>query len=240
MLTYCCVNEQGDRPCQEDTVGVCVLDNKALFVVADGLGGHGKGDKASAAIVHYALERFGEESQPKEFYEDIITNGNERLLSIQKELGMPESVKTTLVCSMISDNTITGVHIGDSRLYLFYNGEIIYRSVDHSVPQMLALSGEISESQIRKHPDRNKVLHVLGNSEKKPVYQSHGPWDLKNGISVLLCTDGFWEYVEENKMERFLRQSKSVNEWMMKMKKMIIRKGIFRNQDNFSAIGIWI
>lgn len=240
MVTYYSVNERGGRPDQEDTVGVCILENTAFFAVADGLGGHGKGDVASSAIIQYALERFGEESEPENYFQDIFVNGNNYLTALQDQARLPESMKTTLVCGMITGNYITGAHIGDSRFYVFENGQLIYRSKDHSVPQILALSGEIQESQIRNHPDRNKVLRVLGSREEEPRYEKHGPWEARQGISLLLCTDGFWEYVKEEEMQKTHGKSGNVEAWMRKMKGIVRRRGILKRQDNFSAIGVWI
>lgn len=240
MISYYSIHEQGNRPYQEDSVGAYITGNQAAFAVADGLGGHGKGDIASSFAVKYTLEQLKKGMKTGAYFRSIYTEGNQRLLEIQKEEGCPNSMKTTLVCCLIKGDCIRGAHIGDSRFYLFQNGKIKYRSKDHSVPQMLALSGEIEESQIRRHPDRNRVLRALGRKEEQPGYQEHGPWKARPGMSILLCTDGFWEYVLEKDMEKTLTKAKSAEQWLKMMKRLVKRRGRFKNQDNFSAIAIWI
>lgn len=66
-------------------------------------------------------------------------------------------------------------HVGDSRLYYFKNGKIVKRTLDHSVPQMLVARGEIDEKEIRHHPDRNRLVRVMGMEWDEPKYQVSEP-----------------------------------------------------------------
>lgn len=240
MISYYSINEQGGREYQEDSVGVYLSKKQAVFLVADGLGGHGKGDVASSFIIKHALQQLKQGIQPEEYFQKTYVDGNKGLTDIQDKERLPNSIKTTLVCCLISDNRIAGAHIGDSRFYLFKDDKLTYRSKDHSVPQVLALSGEIKEEEIRRHPDRNKVLRALGNRDRAPEYQQHGPWKVQRGIRILLCTDGFWEYVEEKDMQRTLKKAKNVEHWMKSMSRLAAKRDRSQKQDNFSAVGIWI
>ena len=124
-------------------------------------------------------------------------------------------------------------------MYIFRQNRIVYQTLDHSVPQMLVASGEIRPEEIRGHSDRNRLLRVLGDRDRSVKYQESPPWDWMPGDKILLCTEGFWEYVKEPEMERDLENSEGPREWLLRMKKRVRRRGFFEKQDNYSAIGIW-
>lgn len=151
-----------------------------------------------------------------------------------------QSLKTTLVVFGVEDGKAWLAHIGDSRGYIFYKGKIKYRSLDHSVPQMLALSGEIQEREIRNHPDRNHLLRCLGDDSTEPNFEISDSFEIKKGMSVLLCSDGFWESITEKEMAQTLRWSRTASQWLEKMKQKLKRKSMReKGKDNYSAIAIW-
>ena len=114
------------------------------------------------------------------------------------------------------------------------------RTLDHSVPQMLVNIGEIDEDEIRNHPDRNRLLRVMGAEWETPQYQYSEKIPLKKGQAFLLCSDGFWELITEKMMIRFLRRADSVDEWLDTMMDYVEEKGKEKNMDNYSAIAVWI
>lgn len=71
----------------------------------------------------------------------------------------------------IDGNKVQWGHVGDSRLYAFAKNKVKLRTLDHSVPQMLVFAREIKEKQIRNHPDRNRLLRVMGIEWEKPMYE---------------------------------------------------------------------
>ncbi|MFQ8690228.1 MAG: hypothetical protein ACLR9K_10235, partial [Blautia sp.] len=71
-------------------------------------------------------------------------------------------------------------------------------------------------------------------------YQEMPSQGLEQGDRILLCTDGFWDYVTERVMERGLRKAKNPCDWLTRMKRKVQRRGMFERLDNFSAIGIWV
>lgn len=149
-------------------------------------------------------------------------------------------MKTTLVTLLIDGRDAEWGHIGDSRLYFFVGGHIRQRTLDHSVPQMLVKSGEISENDIRTHPDRNRLLRVMGSEWNRNSYELSRRITLTKDVSFLLCSDGFWEYIVEEWMENTLQNAKSVAHWLNMMERIVVENGRGRYMDNFSAIGVWI
>lgn len=240
MTTYAIIHEQGDRNYQEDSVAAYPGNKVSSFWVADGLGGHGGGKEASQLTVDNCGTVSGPSFQLKRCFDNAFLVGNQKLIEKQDQLHNTETMKTTLVGCVLDGNELTWAHIGDSRLYLFSGEKIVMRTLDHSVPQMLALGGQIKESEIRKHPDRNRVLRVLGNREDTVKYDISRTVLAEKGMKVLMCTDGFWEWITESEMESYLFQCKSVEEWLRQMKERVLKNGQGHNMDNFTALGIWI
>lgn len=239
MIDYATYSDVGEKENNEDTVKVFVNPHTSTygFVLADGLGGHGNGDIASqlvAECVGAILENTAEMTDT--FIDDCFTV-SQRMLMDEKELkGLP-SIKTTMVVLTINGRKASWGHIGDSRLYHFKKGKLISRTIDHSVPQLLAMSGEIKESEIRHHPDRNKLLSALGMDTDNLSYEV----DKINrrtviGDAFLLCSDGFWEWIDEKAISTILKKDISAYDALMKMVSVVKSKGQGKGMDNYSAI----
>lgn len=239
MLKYAIITDSGDRDVNEDSVGFAQKDNIMCFVLCDGLGGHGMGDVASEYVKDIFLTSFQESPNTKDFFEKTFVAAQESLMKKQQELSATNKMKTTLVC-MVSDNRNVQVgFVGDSRFYAFSKNKVKVHTKDHSIPQMLVFTKEIDESQIRNHPDRNMLLRVMGITWDKPMYERLKPIPLKKCQAFLLCSDGFWELIEETEMCSLLKESLTVDEWLSKMTDVVKKNGRDKNMDNFSAIAIW-
>lgn len=147
---------------------------------------------------------------------------------------------TTLVVLTITGRMAQWGHIGDSRLYMFRRNRIYHQTLDHSVPQMLVRVGELDPSQIRKHPDRNRLLHSIGYEWSGRPYSIGPETELMEGDAFLLCSDGFWEYIEETEMISLLKKHKDPVSWLEAMRKIVAQRGRDEQQDNYSAICIKI
>ena len=239
MITYAEIWEKGDREINEDYIGHRTEGDSNCFVVADGLGGHGKGEVASRLVVETALAEFDEKGLCVDFLQDVFERCQNELMESQKQVHAVHEMKTTLVVCCMNADSIRWAHIGDTRLYLFERKRLVQRTLDHSVPQMLVYAGEIKEKDIRFHPDRNRLMKVMGTKWEKPEYELSEIVDRKKGQALLLCTDGFWELIDEKKMVKCLHKAETVQEWAALMKNIIMENGKKRDMDNFSAICIW-
>jgi serine/threonine protein phosphatase PrpC len=173
---------------------------------------------------------------------DSFLDAQKKLLKVQKEENAQNAMLTTAVVLEMKKDTFCLAHVGDSRGYYFNKNKVVSRTFDHSVPQMLVNSKKIKEKDIRHHPDRSRLLRAMGTNWDKPLYDIEKKIKRKSHSkqAFLLCSDGFWELIEEKEMERIYRTSNSVNEWISKMELVVNENGKDTNMDNYSAIGVWI
>lgn len=239
MITYASISEKGNRPVNEDSLAVQCMNGNFCFLIADGLGGHSRGEVASGLVSEQTVKCFVKSGQDADFISKTFNTCQERLLMAQQQLHAFDEMKTTMVLCTICEGTIRWGHIGDSRLYIFRGGRLKERTLDHSVPQMLAAAREIKEKEIRFHPDRNRLLKVMGTPWTSPEYEVGRCMKVNSKISVLMCTDGFWELIDEKEMAKCLRRAQTVQDWIGSMNKTVEQKGHGQVMDNYSAIGIW-
>ncbi len=236
MLTYKKFSDIGSREVNEDTVGIAEKGSEICCVLCDGLGGHGKGELASSFVVDQILNAFREDDCFIDHLDLAIESAQRTLLEEQKKKSAQLEMKTTAVVLVVTDKYMRWAHIGDSRLYIFKKGKYKKRTIDHSVPQMLVLSKEIKEEEIRNHPDRNKLLRVMGIEWGASSYDISKKYKKKAGLAFLLCSDGFWELIEEPEMSIELKNSANADDWVERMAAIVKENGKGKNMDNNSAI----
>lgn len=163
-MICCYVSKTGNREINEDSFICADAADRTMCIVADGLGGHGQGEVASAIAVKTMEKVFLESADfpLDECLDRAILKAQEAMLAEQERMHLREAMKTTVVALCGDKKQVCWAHVGDSRLYAFLNNKVKIRTLDHSVPQMLVLSREIPERKIRNHPQRNLLLRVLG------------------------------------------------------------------------------
>ncbi len=240
MVSYHLFSNPGGRENNEDYVGMYQNGQSWCFVLADGLGGHGKGEVASKLAVEAAIKEFALRGPGEETLKASFDQAQRAILEGQREDYRARDMKTTLVILHVSENQLWWGHIGDSRLYYFQKGKLRERTLDHSVPQMLVAAGQLKEKQIRNHPDRNRLLRVLGVDWDSPKYQIAESREREERQAFLLCSDGFWELIDEKKMQHCLKKASSSKEWAELMESIVRKNGQGKNMDNYSAVTVWI
>lgn len=231
---------KGGRENNEDFCCYKINDNKGVFVLADGLGGHNYGEVASKLAAEFVLN----EADKYEAYSDenlikIMNDSNDLLVGKQKEDTKQKGMRTTIVAGFIDNGIFRYFNVGDSRLYYFKKGCLYTQSRDHSVSQVAVTVGDITPEQIRFHDDRNKLLKVLGNDENLNINKIDEAITIEAGDAFILCSDGFWEYIYEVEMEADLVKSESPTEWIGYMIRRLLLR-ITGNNDNFTAIAGFI
>lgn len=241
MPTFEILSKPGEREYNEDYAGTERNGDVFCFVLADGLGGHGGGDEASRLVAEYILNDFKEHGEVSEEYlKKCFEESQKILLEEQERQNRVMEMKTTLVILLVDGYSIQWGHIGDSRLYYFKDKKLKQHTLDHSVPQMLMAAGEIKEKDIRFHPDRNRLLRVMGTEWNSPKYKLEELLKRQGKEVFLLCSDGFWEWINEKSMQAALRKAKSPGEWLERMEKEILKNGTGKGMDNYSAIAVFL
>ena len=206
--------------------------------MADGLGGHDRGEVASRCAVNAALTAFGEcpRTQPEQIAQ-VMDAANRAVRERQGDDHGYHSMKTTLVAMFYRRGQVAFAHVGDSRLYLFRNKRIVFQTRDHTLSQMQAEAGNLPEEDVRFHDGRNRLLRALGATDAVRADVTDAI-RLRRGDAVLLCTDGFWENVLEQCMEDTLSIAASPAQWLELMR-FHHQKVCTQRQDNFTAMAVF-
>lgn len=241
-IEYAGTTSKGGRLMNEDAFIMLEENKEYCFAVADGLGGHGKGDVASSTAVGAIIDVFPlKKLSQKDKISACFEETQKRVLEKQRSESSLKSMKTTLAVLHIQKGTAVIGHIGDTRIYGFRGEKIYLRTLDHSVPQMLVAIGNITENEIRGHEDRNRLLRVIGMEWAKPEYEIRQKTiGLSKNDKFLLCSDGFWENIEDEEMIDCLKKTSNANDWLEAMKAIVIRRGENKNSDNFTAVAVWV
>jgi len=193
------VSRKGGRDKNEDRMGYCYTRGAAVFLLADGMGGHPEGEVAAQLALQAIAAMFQKAAQPElpdvpAFLSDALMAGHRQILRYGMDRGMLDSPRTTIVAAVVQGGRVTWTHCGDSRLYLLRRGELMTRTRDHSmVEQRLA---RVLGSNGPERPNRNVLFTCLG-SPTKPVFSIAGPVALQQGDRIMLCSDGLWSTVAE-------------------------------------------
>jgi len=226
--------DTGGRPRNEDSCRCTVKDDSLCLIVADGLGGHGGGEKASAMAVETVCSGWDGRAD-KDALTALFHKASENIVGIQTPFC---AMKTTAVALEIEKDKAVWAHVGDSRLYHFHNGNLVFQTKDHSVAQIGVMLGDISPEEIRFHPDRSRVLRALGQEDTVKVDAKEICLE-RGSHAFLLCSDGFWEYVYENEMEADLKTAVSPENWLELMRIRLNRR-IPHDNDNNTAAAVWL
>ena len=130
-------SRKGGRQTNEDRMGYCYTRESALFVLADGMGGHPEGEVAAQLALQTVSALYQKEARPVvrdpgEFLSAALLAAHQQILRYATEKGMLDTPRTTLVAAILQGTGATWVHCGDSRLYLVRDVELQLRTRDHS------------------------------------------------------------------------------------------------------------
>ena len=172
-------------------------DQRALFAVADGVGGHRGGEVASRTAIE-ALRAAVANGAP---LHDAITRANTAVVTRAAGDDELTGMGTTLTAVIaVGGHRLLIGHVGDSRAYLLHDGTLHRATDDHSLVEELVREGRLTPEQAESHPQRNLVTRALGLDADVDV--DLYTLEVDAGDRVVLCSDGLTTMVRERDIER--------------------------------------
>lgn len=190
---------QGGRSGNQDSVGIAETPEYAVYVVADGLGGHLHGEQASACAVNALtapLPPCGDDLDA--WLRQRIADANAQILRLQEQ--QRSNMKSTVTALVLKDTQAAWANVGDCRLYYLHNRAVEKITEDHSVAYKKYRAGEITREQIPMDEDQSSLLRTLGNPTRCQPDSCVLEHPLEAGDGFLICSDGMWEYIRDDEI----------------------------------------
>ena len=180
-----------------------VRDDAALWAVADGMGGHSRGDFASALVVDH-LRRLPRDGDPRERLRALVAGVEQANAALRAEAARvgAEAIGSTLVLFMAAGRRGLFAWIGDSRGYVLRDGALRQATRDHSVVQELVERGRLSEAEAEAHPHAHVLTRAIGAADSAEF--DFAQIDLRRGDRILLCSDGLTREVRPERLRDIL------------------------------------
>jgi protein phosphatase len=173
-----------------------------VFVVADGMGGAQAGEVASKVAVEAFEQGLPEAGSPEERLADRAREANNRIHNLSKTQHERAGMGTTLTAAYLDDSELAIAHVGDSRAYLFRDGELKMLTQDHSLVAELVQRGKLTEEQAAEHPQRSIITRALGPEPTVEVDTLTYP--VRAGDVLLLCSDGLTSMISDEQVAAVL------------------------------------
>ena len=194
----------GGRKLNQDRMGYLYTREALLLVLADGMGGHLRGEIAATIALQSLAARFKAHAtpyvrKPERFLEEALQQAHADILQYTRDHAMPDSPRTTIVACLVQHNSAVWAHCGDSRLYWLRGGQVLARTRDHSQIEYLIAKNLAAETERHTHPDRNKLYNCLGASTPPHPTLSR-PAAMAPGDVLMLCSDGLWSALADTEI----------------------------------------
>ncbi len=215
---------------RENNEDFACFENGSHFVVCDGVGGNQKGEVASAIVARHFLNAFID--NPDSGVDAVLKSAEQKMsVHIQQN---PETygMATTLTFSQVRLNSILLGWVGDSRIYQFRNGRILFQTEDHSWVNEALKAGIITKNEAIGHPKSNIITRAIQGADKPTQAETTQLSDICKGDYFLHCSDGVLESWSNEDLEILFSQGFSASEIMAKMEKECGLK----SRDNSTAI----
>jgi len=167
---------------------MCLADNVLLLVLCDGMGGTSGGNVASGLAARTA-----------------VIAANRAVYNRARESSELANMGTTLVSSLIVDDRVYIANVGDSRMYMYSEGEFSQVTHDHSYVQMLVDMGMITREEALSNPRRNILTRAVGTEKSIDVDITQMELPKKDGYFIL-CSDGLYNFLREDEMVKILTE----------------------------------
>ena len=238
------ISLQGDRDKNQDRCVVLSYSGCALLLLADGMGGHPKGEMAAQILVDTGRTAFKAASKPiddpRGFLDKVLSSAHEQIAAYGHNHKPPIDPRSTAVAALVQNGSAYWAHVGDSRLYMFRGYRIIQRTTDHSFVEQMRGRGLLAEGDQAEQRYRNLVTRCLGGTGK-PFSASHGhSIDMAPRDILLLCSDGLWSQISDERLIVQMRHHGSLKRMANELARSAAQTGA-PSSDNVTLVALrWI
>lgn len=190
--------------------------NQYLFVLCDGVGGHQAGDVASELTTKYLGKEFQSidkqltAEEASQWIGEAIHKVNNFIYEESLKDRQLDGMGTTLVLALVIEELVLIAHVGDSRAYIFEQGQLIQKTEDHSLVNELIRSGEITKEEGDYHPQRNIVTQSIGVTPDVGYELSEIQTHSIDGL--MLCSDGLTNMVSHEELVNYFNSQANVED----------------------------
>ncbi len=233
----------GRRNQQQDAFGTSelkeeVIESKGvLAILADGMGGLSDGEKASMATVISCLNYFETHNMDEETPACFVEMAKNANMEVKEVLGSASgSSGSTLAAALVKERKIFWVSVGDSRVFLWRDGELTQISQDHNYAAQLremVEAGDVDEEDANSDPQRNALTSYIGISSLEQIDYNEEAIEAESGDRILLLSDGVYNSVTEEELADSMQLP--LSRAMMRVGMQVEEKRK-KNQDNYTAI----
>ena len=236
MKTYYLTDAGKVRSHNEDSVTILKnAKDEYLLVVADGMGGHRKGEVASSIAVTHMGTRFkelstiGNKLDAVNWLNDNVSEINKEILEYAKTHDDSTGMGTTIVVAILTKEYLIFGNIGDSSGYVLKNEKLHKVTKDHTLVNLLIDAGNLKENDAKNHPKKNVLMKALGVSDKTEldIFDVDMSFD-----GIMLCSDGLTSMLADEHIEKVLNDDSLLIE--DKVGKLIMKCNIRGGTDNIS------
>lgn len=203
-----------------------------LYIVADGMGGHRAGDKASRMAIDITVEFIKKstlENPIAILKRAMIYANNEIYKSANKDPDLV-GMGTTMVAAVALDGKLYVANVGDSRLYVV-NNDIRQITMDHSLVEEMIRSGELERKKGRNHPEKNIITKAMGSRDE--VVPDFFEIDMEPDDKYVLCSDGLSNMVEDDEIRDIVVDYRDIED---ATKALVDRANYYGGSDNISVV----
>ncbi len=185
-------------------------ESAGIFLVVDGMGGRAAGEMAAQTAIEVIPRHLkGSESDVAERVREAITAANNEIYRRGQERDEWHGMACVLTLAVAHEDRITLGHVGDSRLYLIWNGTMRKVTADHSLVGELEDRGELTEAEAIAHPKRNEVFRDVGSRRREADEEEFidiRSFPFRPGAALVLCTDGLSDMLTSAQMNEIVQR----------------------------------
>jgi len=222
----------GDRQCNQDRCLFLGNDDTVLLGLADGLGGHPRGEVAAQLLMDVCESMFRQAAKPlhdpEQFMLQCIGKAHNAIIQFGRRQQPPIAPRTTAVLATIQGGIAYWAHVGDSRLYFIRHGQVLAQTRDHSLVRF------VRESAHEVSRPRSSLTRCLGGMPQPPTTTCGPPTLLQQGDAIVLCSDVLWGQISDQALVAALGDARTPVDTSLPT--LVRRAAAMPGSDNVTAV----